>query len=214
MPTIRADFGQAVWLNPEDGAWASSPEGGVSRLMLDRVGDEVAVATSFVRYAPESSFPGHGHALGEEFIVLEGEFGDEHGRYPPGSYVRNPPGSKHVPFSEPGCLIWVKLRQFQADDQTQLVAHLDSPIPENGVQIREIHQFERERVAEVVLAAGENLALPAVEQPQELLVLEGELQVAGQRLERWGWLREPAGQSISLTATAPSRLLWKTRPVG
>jgi len=137
MPTIRADFGQAVWLNPEDGAWASSPEGGVSRLMLDRVGDEVAVATSLVRYAPGSRFPAHDHALGEEFLVLEGVFADEHGRYPAGTYVRNPPGTRHAPFSDPGCLIWVKLRQFDLPDQRLLVAPLPQADDPAGLEMRD-----------------------------------------------------------------------------
>ncbi|MEM8769874.1 MAG: cupin domain-containing protein, partial [Pseudomonadota bacterium] len=112
---IRADLKLEARLRPEEWEWVDSPQPGVRRVMLDRVGDEVAVATSFVRYDAESRFPGHGHEKGEEFIVLEGEFGDEHGRFPPLSYVRNPPGSHHVPFSDPGCLIWVKLRQFQND---------------------------------------------------------------------------------------------------
>ena len=107
---IRADLTLPACQHPEDWTWVDSPQPGVARVMLDRVGDEVAVATSIVRYQPGSRFPAHLHARGEEFIVLEGEFADEHGRYPAGSYVRNPPGSRHAPFSDPGCMIWVKLR--------------------------------------------------------------------------------------------------------
>jgi len=59
-------------------------------MMLDRIGDEVARATSLVRYAPDSTFSPHVHGGGEEFLVLEGEFGDEHQNYPAGTYVRNP----------------------------------------------------------------------------------------------------------------------------
>ena len=66
--------------------------------MLDRIGDEVARATSIVRYAPGSSFARHEHAKGEEFLVLEGIFSDDSGDYPAGFYVRNPPGSGHTPF--------------------------------------------------------------------------------------------------------------------
>jgi hypothetical protein len=65
---------------------------GVERMMLDRIGDEVARATSLVRYAPNSTFSPHVHGGGEEFFVLEGEFGDEHRTYPAGTYVRNPIG--------------------------------------------------------------------------------------------------------------------------
>jgi len=211
---IHADLSKPVDIIPDGWEWVDSPQRGVTRVMLDRVGDEVAVATSFVRYVPDSSFPGHDHALGEEFIVLEGEFGDEHGRYPAGSYVRNPPGSHHVPFSEPGCLIWVKLRQFQTDDQTQMVRTLDTAIPGTGSSSRQLHNYGTERVAEVVVAAGESLELPAQERPQEILILEGEVRLNDRLLPRWSWMRTPAGSGMTLTATAGCRLFWKTRPVG
>ncbi len=84
---------------------------GVERKMLDRVGDEVARATSIVRYAPNSHFSAHAHGGGEEFLVLEGVFSDEHGDYPPGTYVRNPVGSCHTPRSDGGCTLFVKLHR-------------------------------------------------------------------------------------------------------
>lgn len=79
---------------------------------------EVARATSIVRYAPESRFAEHIHELGEEFLVLEGMFSDEHGDYGAGTYVRNPPGSSHSPYTVDGCTIFVKLRQFDPADLT------------------------------------------------------------------------------------------------
>ena len=97
-----------------------SPTAGVDRRMLDRIGAEVARATSIVRYAPASRFPAHVHGGGEEFLVLDGVFQDEHGDFPAGSYVRNPPQSRHTPGSAPGCTIFVKLWQFDPDDRTQV----------------------------------------------------------------------------------------------
>ncbi len=85
--------------------------------MRDRVGGGVARATSIVRYAPASRFSPHVHGGGEEFIVLDGVFQDEHGDYPAGSYVRNPPQSRHTPGSAAGCTIFVKLWQFDAADR-------------------------------------------------------------------------------------------------
>src|SRR5215470_12082557 len=102
--------------------WIPSPSPGVERKPLDRDGGEVARATSVVRYAAGSRFAPHGHQRGEEFLVLEGVFADEHGRYPAGTYVRNPPGSAHAPFSDEGCTILVKLRQMpDAERQTVVV---------------------------------------------------------------------------------------------
>ena len=131
---LRADFHTTAWQLAEDHNWIASPQAGVERVLLDRLGDEVAVATSLVRYAPGSSFSPHSHALGEEFVVLDGEFADDAGRYPTGTYVRNPPGSAHRPFSDPGCVIFVKLRQFDPADQRQCVVPLNFDTPASGWQ--------------------------------------------------------------------------------
>ena len=84
--------------------------------MPDRVGDEVARATSLVRYAPGSQFERHVHGGGEEILVLEGVFSDESGGHAAGTYLRKPPGSAHAPFSREGCLLFLKLRQFASSD--------------------------------------------------------------------------------------------------
>ncbi len=119
---INSDFSQRVVVRPGDYRWVDSPTPGVERMMLDRIGGEVARATSLVRYAPDSTFPPHVHGGGEEFFVLEGEFGDEHRTYPAGTYVRNPIGTQHSPrVGEQGCTIFVKLHQFDPEDDTAVV---------------------------------------------------------------------------------------------
>jgi hypothetical protein len=210
---VRADLAETALVLPKDWEWVDSPQAGVRRVMLDRVGNEVAVATSLVRYAADSRFPGHEHARGEEFIVLEGEFADEHGRYPPGTYIRNPPGTQHVPFSDPGCLIWVKLRQFQVNDLEQKTMSLDTEIPECGQQTRLLHEHGDERVAEITAAGGESVKLAAAKVAQEVLVLDGRIICAGNTLEPMSWLRVPAGEGIDLETVEPSRLFWKLRPL-
>ncbi|MFB1024512.1 MAG: cupin domain-containing protein, partial [Octadecabacter sp.] len=119
---LRSDFSTREVVRPGDEDWRASPMPGVDRMMLDRVGDEVARATTIVRYAPNSRFSQHSHDGGEEFIVLEGTFNDEHGSYPKGTYVRNPIGTSHSPFvGDDGCTILVKLHQFQPDDLAPVV---------------------------------------------------------------------------------------------
>ena len=110
---VNSDFTQRVVIATDTLPWLASPQAGVERRLLDRIGGEVARATSLVRYAPASTFPAHEHALGEEFFVLSGVFSDEHGDYGKGTYVRNPPGSRHTPRTDPGCIIFVKLRQMK-----------------------------------------------------------------------------------------------------
>jgi anti-sigma factor ChrR (cupin superfamily) len=113
---INADFSRRVAVRAARLPWVPSPMAGVERRMLDRIGDEVARATSIVRYAPGSQFSPHTHGGGEEFLVLEGVFQDEHGEFPAGSYVRNPPTSRHTPSSATGCILFVKLWQFDSAD--------------------------------------------------------------------------------------------------
>jgi anti-sigma factor ChrR (cupin superfamily) len=107
MP-LRTDFTEPVTLQTKDLPWEPSPAPGVERRYLVR--DEAfGLVTSIVRYAPGASFPAHAHPGGEEILVLEGTFADEHGVYPAGTYLRNPPGSRHHPYSPDGCVIFVKL---------------------------------------------------------------------------------------------------------
>ena len=125
---INADYSKRVVLNHHDLPWISSSESGVERRMLDRLGDEVAKATSIVRYQAGSKFKKHIHELGEEILVLDGVFSDEAGDYPAGTYIMNPPGSAHTPFSQQGCTLFVKLRHLGSDQvHRELVDTKNSP---------------------------------------------------------------------------------------
>lgn len=117
---LRADWSQRCVVHSNDLPWVPSPSKLVERRMLERDGDEVARATSVVRYAPGARFDAHDHGLGEEILVLDGVFSDESGNHGPGTYLKNPPGSRHAPFSEPGCTLFVKLRYQDPQDQAQL----------------------------------------------------------------------------------------------
>ena len=64
---------------------------------------------ALVRWAPGTRFTAHQHFGGEEIYVLEGALEDEHGVYPAGTWLRNPDGSSHAPWSTDGALIYVKV---------------------------------------------------------------------------------------------------------
>ena len=174
---IRADFSQYAIVCPGDEAFIPSPMAGVERIMLDRIGDEVARATTIVRFAAGSHFSAHTHDLGEEFIVLDGIFSDESGDFPKGSYVRNPPGSHHIPHSDPGCTLFVKLRQFDEDDQKHIVADVNAtegwrPAPTDmGAEILPLHKFGDEFVRLVRFQPGGELGHHDHPMGEELLVL-------------------------------------------
>lgn len=212
---INADFTRRAAVHAADLPWVASPMAGVERRMLDRVGDEVARATSIVRYAPGSAFSAHVHELGEEYLVLEGTFQDEHGDFPVGSYVRNPPGSKHVPASRDGCTIFVKLRQFDPADARAVHVdtataswHVEPDLP--GVETLVLHEDERERVSLERWAPGIERALGA-DGGLELLVLGGAVRQGGDELGTHGWLRLPPGSLDSAVAGADGVTLWIKR---
>ena len=114
---LNADDSQRVALNHNTLDWLKSPQTGVERRLLERTGYEVAKATSVVRYQPGARFDSHTHEFGEEILVLEGALSDEHGDYPAGTYVMNPPGSSHAPRSDSGCVLFVKLRHLDIEQQ-------------------------------------------------------------------------------------------------
>lgn len=197
--------------------WVPSPAKGVDRRMLFRIGGEKARATSIVRYAPRSHFAQHGHAGGEEFLVLEGTFQDETGDFPVGAYVRNPPGTAHAPGSEPGCTIFVKLWQFEADDRARVVCQPGegeaAPLRPGVISSRLLFAGSGERVlveewqpgAEVEVANPDGL---------ELLVLTGSFTERPDRMDRWSWLRLPAGESLRASVGPSGAHVWfKTAPL-
>ena len=206
---INADFSTRVVIHSDQLDWIASPMPGVDRRMLDRIGGEVARATSLVRYVPDSKFSAHTHTGGEEFIVLDGVFQDEHGDYPTGTYVRNPPTTSHTPGSDEGCTIFVKLWQFDLDDRKQfrktMAEELAAPV--NGVASAELHRDNFEVVTYSHLDAGATL-IKTVAGGIEMLVISGSVSEGGETLGKGGWLRLPDGQSLNATAGDDGAKVW------
>ena len=193
---LNADFDQRVVIRPDDYNWVDSPMPGVERMMLDRIGDEVARATSLVRYAPNSSFSSHEHSGGEEFFVLEGVFSDEHNDYPAGTYVRNPIGTSHTPkIGDEGATIFVKLHQFSDNDREQKTIDTTSadwqPGLVDGLKVLSLHQFEKESVALVRWAPNTQFNPHNHWGGEEILVLEGTFYDEHGSYPKGSWIRSP-----------------------
>lgn len=208
---INDDLSVSVIVHAARQDWVPSPASGVDRRMLFRVGGEVARATSIVRYAPGSAFPRHTHHGGEEILVLEGVFQDEHGDYPAGSYFRNPPGTSHVPAAREGCIIFVRLWQFREDDKVQVVRQ-----PGEG---RQVEPRPGARSAIVLFDDGhEAVRLEdwspggsvAVENNRglEFLVVSGSLTFSDESLEPLSWGRLPAGTPLSASVGEQGARIW------
>ncbi|MBZ2206601.1 cupin domain-containing protein [Massilia soli] len=209
---INADFSLRVVLHGAAMAWADSPVAGVQRRMLDRIGDEVARATTIVRYAPGSRFTAHTHGGGEEFIVLDGVFQDEHGEYSPGSYIRNPPTSRHTPGSTEGCIIFVKLWQFAPKDRTHVIVDMNKmgkigDLLRPGVAVTPLFEDERETVQLEHWEPGAQVQLTYPD-GAELLVLAGDFCDAGDHLHAMSWMRLPRGGRLAALAGSQGARVW------
>ena len=208
---INDDLTVPVIVHAAQLPWTSSPAAGVDRRILFRIGDEVARATSIVRYAPRSAFPRHKHGGGEEILVLDGVFQDEHGDYPAGSYFRNPPGTSHVPASKDGCTIFVRLWQFRAGDRDQIVRRPAEgrPLQPRSGAASAIELFDDgfEEVRFESWNPGETLIVENV-RGLEMLVLAGSLSIGDQMLTSQSWVRLPAGQALCAVSGPDGAKVW------
>ena len=212
---LNADLSQRVVVQSHDLPWVDSPLPGVHRRLLERDGEEVARATSIVRYAPGSAFSPHTHDGGEEYLVLEGVFSDEHGDFGQGMYVRNPPGSSHRPSSAEGCMILVKLRQMDPADQTQVTIDTTTeqgwrPGASDGLSVLPLHHFGDETVRLLRLAPGTRLDRQDHPGGEEIFVVDGSFDDEHGHYPAGTWIRNPPASAHSMHAAEGGLLYVKT----
>jgi anti-sigma factor ChrR (cupin superfamily) len=192
---INNDITQRVVLHTPQMDWVGSPASGVQRKMLERVGDEVARATSIGRYEPGASFAAHVHGGGEEILVLDGVFSDEHAQYPAGTYLRHPPGSQHSPASQTGCLLLVKLWQFCPGDHQSVLIDTRSAqwyqgmVP--GLTVLPLHEFNGVNTALVRWAPDTLFNRHVHPGGEEIFVLEGVFHDEYGSYPAGSWIRSP-----------------------
>lgn len=192
---LNMNFDQRLVIDTIKAEWLPSPSGSVFRKPLERADTETGHATSIVRYEPGASFNSHHHPMGEEIFVLEGTFSDERGDYPAGTYLRNPPGSNHSPFSKEGCLLFVKLHQFYPDDHERIVISTNDPQGwrpgQGGLKVFPLHSFGTEGTALVWWPAGEKFLPHRHYGGEEIFVLSGVFQDELGEYPKGTWIRSP-----------------------
>jgi anti-sigma factor ChrR (cupin superfamily) len=191
---LNMDLDRAVVVPPDEQTWVNSPSGGVSRVHLERVAAESGHTTSLVTFEPGSSFPQHGHPLGEELFVLSGTFSDEFGDYPMGSYIRNPPGSRHSPFTRDGCKLFVKLDQFLPEDTARVVVRPEDHHWQNGIGnlvVLSLHEFQTRHTALVYWPENERFQPHRHWGGEEIYVISGEFIDEHGRYPAGTWIRSP-----------------------
>ena len=192
---INSDFSQRVVISTGSLPWLDSPVHGIQRRMLERDGEEVARATSLVRYAPGSVFTRHVHDLGEEILVLDGHFNDESGSYGAGTYIKNPPGSAHAPSSETGCTLFVKLRHLDPTDKQRVVIDTQNtlwhPGLVSGLSVMPLSEYDTQHTALVRWAPGTQFNPHRHYGGEEIYVLEGVFEDQFGRYPAGTWIRSP-----------------------
>jgi anti-sigma factor ChrR (cupin superfamily) len=103
---MHPDDQQRVVVNTAQAPWSPGMIEGLAVMPLHTYGTE---QVALVKWAPDTQFQRHTHFGGEEILVLDGVFEDEFGRYPQGTWLRNPDRSEHQPWSQQGCLLYVKV---------------------------------------------------------------------------------------------------------
>jgi len=201
--SINGDLAVRVAVDTAAMEWTPSPSSTVWRKRAHLVGPaESGQVTSVVRYEPRSTFHTHAHPDGEEIFVLEGVFSDEHGDWPAGTYLLNPEGFRHAPFSRQGCVLFVKLRQYPGRAREHVAIRTES-MPwqpaRAGVNVREL--YSQPGFADTVRlerwAPRAELGRVAYASGAELFVLEGSFADAEGTFGRGTWLRLPPGSAHS-----------------
>ncbi|MDR9826560.1 cupin domain-containing protein [Vibrio sp. FNV 38] len=211
---LNMDPSQSLIIDTLSQVWSASPKTGVWRKPLEREAAESGHVTSVVRYDPNSSFSTHEHPLGEEIIVLKGMFSDEDGDYPAGTYLRNPPGSNHTPYSHQGCELFVKLNQMDTLDQTAVRKQIiwDRVAKESASYCTQTNPIQRSQPILLYSHNNEAVYIVRLEPGQfihpndgfsryEIFILKGTLQFKQQHLPTLTWMRLKFDQAQSLNAT-------------
>ncbi|MFT5759563.1 MAG: anti-sigma factor ChrR (cupin superfamily) [Alteromonadaceae bacterium] len=191
---LNMNFEKRVVIDTNQQSWQKSPASGIWRKPLARAEAERGHASSVVKYEAGATYKEHGHPNGEEIFVLEGVFSDETGDYPAGTYIRNPEGFSHTPFSKQGCTIFVKLYQFQPNDNEQIRINTSQAnwlAGQGNLKIMPLHSFKGESTALVHWPAGEKFVPHTHMGGEEIFVIRGEFIDENGRYPTGSWIRTP-----------------------
>ncbi len=188
------DYSKRLVIDTSKKAVEPSDLPGVDRIPLEREKPDSGITTSVVRYEAGTKFAKHIHPGGEEIFVIEGELSDEFGVYQAGTYIRNPPGSHHSPFSSIGCKLFVKLNQFQQRDSKRVVINTTEKewLPGFGdLQVIPLAEFGSESTTLVKWPDGAAFIPHTHSGGEEIFVLEGTFIDENGEYPTGTWIRSP-----------------------
>src|SRR5262249_19611639 len=110
-----------------------------------------------------------------------------------------PEGFRHAPFSKPGCVLFVKLRQYAGRDRRHVVIDTNRvdwlPSTTAGIACKPLYEQEgfTDRVRLERWAPCTEPGAGDCHGGIELLVLDGDFEIASSRYSAGCWLRFPSG---------------------
>lgn len=197
---LNGNMSKYVSVDTNSMKWQESPSGTVWRKRLHLVGpSEAGQVTSLVMYEANADFHAHAHPGGEEILVLGGTFSDERGDFTAGTYLLNPEGYEHTPFSKEGGLIFVKLRQYPGDSRSQIVVEsqkkewIESTVPEISIKMLYSEHGYPEETSLQKWGSGASPGKLSYPGGAEILILKGSIQDEFGSHGEMTWLRYPTG---------------------
>jgi len=212
----NADFSEPVAMHTSAMDWQDNPSVAVWRKRLDRSGpQEQGRVTSVVRYDPGSAFHSHPHPDDEEVFVLDRVFSDERGDYPAGTFLLNPDGFEHAPFSKDGCILFVKLRQYAGANRRQVTINMLAEhwraLADGTSSLTLYDEIDYpEQISMMRLDVNAPLMIPDNSQGAEMFLLSGALEDSKGQYTRGDWLRWPTNKNRVFTAIESATTYLKT----
>jgi len=212
----NADFSEPVAMHTSAMDWQDNPSVAVWRKRLDRSGpQEQGRVTSVVRYDPGSAFHSHPHPDDEEVFVLDRVFSDERGDYPAGTFLLNPDGFEHAPFSKDGCILFVKLRQYAGANRRQVTINMLAEhwraLADGTSSLTLYDEIDYpEQISMMRLDVNAPLMIPDNSQGTKIFFLSGALEDPKGQYSTGDWLRWPTNKDRVFTAIESATTYLKT----
>jgi anti-sigma factor ChrR (cupin superfamily) len=105
LQQFAPDDGEHMVIDTRTQPWLAGPVAGVQDMPLHAHGPERVLLQ---HWNAGTRMERRAQSGGEEIFVLDGSLEDEHGSYPKGTWLRNPPGSMPDRWSRDGCDLYVK----------------------------------------------------------------------------------------------------------
>jgi anti-sigma factor ChrR (cupin superfamily) len=213
MPTTEQTAARIV-VAPDFGVWRNAEDSGVQRKILVGGNGHAEGTAMFERFAPGARRAASDDPRCTEILVLEGSYADEAGRYPAGTYLRNPPRFADAGSSDEGCLLFVRRGAGVDADLARVVVDTASaawrPGLVAGLTVLPLHAHGTEHVALVDWQPGTFFQPHSHFGGEEILVLAGEFADEHGKYPAGTWISSPHLSRHTPFSTKGCRILVKT----